>query len=83
MAIVYRPVSGFLDPWTTVGGMLDWYARLCVEDGVVLIWGTEEGPYWSDAMTMNDLGPLPVVWPFDPPADTGPPRDASGFSKFR
>src|SRR5262245_35026374 len=60
MAIVYRPVSGFLNPWTTAGGMLDWYARLCVEDGVILIWGAEEGPYWSDAMSRGDLSPLPV-----------------------
>src|SRR5215813_12587076 len=35
MAIVYRPVSGLLDPWSTVGGMLNWYARLGVEDRVI------------------------------------------------
>jgi hypothetical protein len=79
MAILYRPVSGFLDPSTTAGGMLNWYARLGVEDGVFLNWGIEEGPHWFDAMSKSDLSPLPVVWPFDPPRDSGLPRDAWGF----
>ena len=82
MAFVYRSVSGFLDPWTTVDRMLNWYARLGVEDSVILIWRTEEHPHWSDAMSKSDLSPLPVVRLFDPPRDSGYP-DASGIFELQ